>query len=481
MGANSIGPSSPSTPPQRPSKPTAPQKNEISSPAPKLSKEESKTSDTSIFSRKSSTAKTPRFLRSDSADSGISSGDEMETSFTILEKTTEQKTAIARQKKLVNSLQSNIKKLQEKPNQTRSDWKKLQPQLEQIKQQTDLAGSPNQTRHGSIKLYTSLRQALETQSMPLEGDQANETGNEILNLSRQTALMAAHQMPEEIVQTASAGLSSSQATDNIASWMIFYNEAKDNLGLFEDQASQENFCQLCKNIALDRMTYPNQKFDLPPPIEKEVTKGREATEKEIDKELKEMRTAFAEHQSISFPKQSRKDILRIPVSLIREGENIYDTKPALRGMETLSKLGKVTAEHREQISRAQEAQVTNFLLGLDPEQQMQIISRLSQIEQLDMADNLSKSLTATLPEWGYPSPDAQNKTVTVHRNGDTVTVTHSLEAIVTFMNPFDSAISTLQFLEGPPAILSRTITFKPGEAPEIGPLSMNVELIEATA
>ncbi|MRI35483.1 hypothetical protein EOPP23_21215 [Endozoicomonas sp. OPT23] len=482
-GSDRIGSS---TPPSPTTPPSPSRKDSSKGRRPQTSNEPSKTRKTNLRDRIASTNKPSSFLKSESYDSGFSS--EEETSFTDTNtpeqekvtaktKTPEQKKAAAKRKKLSGSLQRKLEDNNAKGSYTPSDWKSISSSLIEIKQLSDLAGPSRDSLHESIQLYTSLKQALENEQLSPSVNHA-QLESLILYLVDTAAVMATQHMPNETYQMASAGLSSSLATDKISSWMMFNKEAKESTELFDDSLSQESFGQLCKDMALRQMVSPNQEIHLPPPPEEVTTKERLETESKLNKELDEMRSKFATQGKISFPTQSRSDILRTPISLVNGEKQTYDTKPALISMNTLSDMGKVSSEQRNMIANAQEGKVTGFLQGLEPEQQMQIIARLSQIEQLDMSIGLTNSLQQTIPEWGFPSPANQSKRVTVTRNGDTVTVTHSLEATLTFMSPLDGAVSAVQFNDGPPAKLSRTIIFEPGQTPQIGPLSMSLTLTE---
>ena len=474
-GSKPVGGSSP-TPPSIPQTPQEPQKK---GPAPQLSRKASETKKTSILSRSAAAKKPSRLLKSDSTDSPCVQ--EEETSFTT-QLTSEQKKAIAQQKSLVSSFQKKVAQLKKKRNQSRQDWGQLHSLLNRFKQIAGLSRSPKQTLHDSLKLYASLKQALEElemmQAASAVPDLHDDAIDEILNLAHEVATIAVTQLPDEIRQLASAGLASSLATDQVASWMMYYNEAYLHPELFENPESQEGFRQLCQEMAAIPMTSTNQAIYLPPPSPAEVKEGRERTEKEISKDLTEMRKNFRQQHKIVFPAQAKKDLLRTSVTLTEGGKKVYNSLPVLKSMDWLSRSGRVSPEQKGMISEVQEKGIARFLTGLEPEQQMQIISRLSQTEQLDMSDSMTKSLLATLPEWGVPSTEALNRSVSVDREGDTVTVTHSFDAALVFMDPLDGAFRTLQYNDRPPATLTRTITFRPGQKPELGPLSIDLTLPE---
>ncbi len=194
---------------------------------------------------------------------------------------------------------------------------------------------------------------------------------------------------------------------------------------------------------------------------------RTVSEKFHQQDIAEMRARFDKDGTLVAPTQTRKDLQRQDFHCHSSEGDSFDNA-SLRRL-----YGEVEESEQPQILQQIEDGLLDFLKGVPVEQQMEVLSHVSQSEQNHMHYCLQGLLSEQLPMLGSLSQsEGVEREIAVERDGENIEITYKMA----FSPRFATELGMVDYPDPSKIEMERRVVIAPGTEPAYLPMHVHMHL-----
>ncbi len=198
---------------------------------------------------------------------------------------------------------------------------------------------------------------------------------------------------------------------------------------------------------------------------------RKVSETFHQQDMLEMRTRLDRDNTLVAPVQTRKDLQRQNFHCQNSNGERFDNA-ALR-----HRFGQVEASEQAEVLQQIEDGLLDFLRGLPVDQQMQVLSHVSQSEQNHMHYCLQGVLSEQFPLLGTLSQSERvEREIAVARADDNIEITYKMA----FSPRFATELGLVDYVDPSQITMERKVVIAPGVEPTYLPMAVHMHLHQGT-